>query len=312
MDGEREEMTQEEIDALFQEALLVVEGSNPERAIPMFEQLLVEGADGADVDHEIMIDLRMYLGRACMLAGLVERAVPVLRAALEDAERVTGRDSRLTYSCMGNLCRALGGLGEHEEAVELALDLFNRRLDQFGELDNGTLNALGHLAQLAYESGDVEGACELMEEQLVLRTEAFGPDDPRTETSRFNLTVMRARHDGDHAPVERLLREYERDFGSVSPQAIALRTSLAGIYERQGRREMALAEWAQVERDRTEMLGGDNVHTLVATVRKLRILVDMGEPRAAIELVETGRRIARIAGPDHPILPYCDVDRDPD
>ena len=256
----RKKLTEAEFEALFREALMVVEGSHPGGAVPMFEELLLSAVLDMEVgDHpeqedlEGMINLRMYLGRALMLSKRATEAVPVLRIALEDSRRVCGATSRLTFSCKGNLCRALGKAGQFEEAIELALELFNERVRVFGRKDNGTLNAMGHLSHLMFEAGETEIACELMEELLELRTELFGADDPRTESSRFNLVVMKASLDNDVDAVRELMEEYEAGFGSACPQTITLRETLAGIYSRKGHLWKAYLERTRARADRDRL-----------------------------------------------------------
>ena len=256
----RKRLTEQEFEALFAEALMVVEGSNPGRAVAMFEELLLSAVLDMEADArpeqedlEGMINLRMYLGRALMLGKRAEDAVPVLRLALWDSRHVSGERSRLTFSCKGNLCRALGKAGEFEEAIGMALELLNERVEEFGETDNGTLNALGHLSQLLFEAGEIETACELMSDLLEIRTELFGPDDPRTESSRFNLTVMSASLDNDPRALKAMIEEYEAGFGSACPQTITLRETLAGVYTRKGRLWKAHVERTRARAQRARL-----------------------------------------------------------
>ena len=299
-------MDRSQIEALLEEAIMVIEGSTPERAVQMLEDAMAAMAFDLSAGDESMIEVRMYLGRAFWMSDVPERAVPVLRAAWADAVRVTGPESRLSFSCAGNLCRALGKMHLFEEALEIAGDLYARRVAEFGELDNGTLNSLGHISQLLYEAGAWDEAVETMEELLQLRTDAFGADDPRTESSRYNLSVMVARLTDD---VKKLsgstMRRYVKMFGEESSPVIGLHAQIAAVHERNGDLEAALREWQHVERMRIDLHGEVAIPTLTATARKLWVIWQLGDSRVENQLRLVGATIARIAGPDHPVAKWC-------
>lgn len=305
-DFEIKEMSEAAVADLFEEALRVIEGSTPERAVQMLEDVLAARASRLAVDDPVVVEIRMYLGRALRLSGLAERAVPILRAAWADAVRATGPLSRLSFSCSGNLCRALGEIGEFEEAIDIALDAFESRQAEFGELDNGTLNSLGHIAHLQYEVGLVEDAVDTMSELLARRTEAFGEDDSRTESSRYNLAVMTARLENDEeCIVGETLDHFTAKYGADSAVVVNLGAQLAAIHEDNGRLEEALAEWTHVEQKRAQTHGEVALPTLTATARKLSIIRKLGDNRVDAQLQAICHTVQRIAGPDHPLARWC-------
>lgn len=305
-DFETPGMDDDQVEALFEEALLVIEGSTPERAVQMLEDVLAAVGLHRDIDDPEMIEIRMYLGRALWLSGLAERAIPILRAAWADAVRVTGPVSRLSFSCSGNLCRALGRNEEFEEALTIALEAYELRESEYGELDNGTLNSLGHLSHLLFDCGEWENAVELMEELLERRTEAFGEDDPRTVSSSYNLAVMRARlANREDIIVEEAINVYSEEYGNGSTPVVNLHAQLAAIHEAGGRLEDALREWEYVERMRAELNGEVAIPTLNATARKLWVIKQLGDARVDNQIREISRTVARIAGPDHPLAQWC-------
>ena len=300
------EMAASAAEALYEEALMVLEGSNPERAVQMFEDLMAYLAIDHAVDSEEMIELRMYLGRALWLSGLAERAIPVLRAAWADSVRVTGAATRLSFSCAGNLCRALGAARQFEEAFAIAGDSYALREKEFGELDNGTLNSLGHIAHLQYEAGLLEDAVETMDELLARRTEAFGPHDARTESSRYNLAVMQARlaESGEEVTGETMAHFVEL-YGEFSAPVIGLHAQRAAIHEDNDELADALREWEYVERMRVDLHGELALPTLTATARKLWVMWQMGDASVETHFRVVGQTIARIAGQEHPTARWC-------
>jgi hypothetical protein len=195
---------------------------------------------------------------------------------------------------------------QFEEALEIAVDTYERRAREFGELDNGTLNSMGHIAHLQYQAGFIEHAVETMGMLLEARTEAFGPDDDRTESSRYNLAVMTARMEERQEHIAgSTLQHFIDVYGETSGPVVGLHAQLAAIHEDNGRLEEALREWEHVERLRVDLHGEVAVPTLTATARKLWVIWKLGDARVETQLRIVGQTIARIAGADHPMARWC-------
>ena len=288
----------QEFNNRYEEAIQVVDGPHPERSVQLLEDLLMEAFKFHVIDDQIIIQLRMYLGSALWRSGLHARAVPILEAALEDAVRTRGWESRDTFSCAGNLCRALGGVGRLEEALRLAKMTYDKRVAVFGELDNGTLNSLGHLANLYFDVGNFNKAISLMSAQLEKRIEAFGEHDSRTRSSRYNLTIMRAQRDNNEQDLLDLLVECTDEYGAEHPNTIGVWEHIAGMFERNGLPEEALAAWREVELKMGNAFGEVALPTLSAVRRRLQIQQALGDDRVANHLVIVKHTISRITGQD--------------
>jgi tetratricopeptide (TPR) repeat protein len=280
----------------FEEAIQIVDGPHPERSVQLLEDLLLEAFEFHVIDDQIIIQLRMYLGSALWRSGLHARAVPILEAALEDAVRALGWESRDTFSCAGNLCRALGRVGRLEEALRLAKMTYDKRVIVFGELDNGTLNSLGHLANLYFDVGNFNKAISLMSAQLEKRIEAFGEHDSRTRSSKYNLTVMRARRDNNEQDLLDLLVEYTNEFGSEHPHTIGVWRHIAAMFERNGLLEEALETWREVELKFTDAFGEVALPSLKATRRRLMVQQELGDNQVTQQLDIVENTILRISG----------------
>jgi len=291
-------MSTEEFNNRFEEAVRIVDGPHPERAVQLLEDLMLEASEFYVADDQIVIQLRMYLGSALWRSDLVARAVPILEAALEDAVRALGWEDRVTFSCAGNLCRALSGVGRLEEAIRLAKTTYDKRLSMFGDLDNGTLNSLGHLANLYFDAGNFNKAVELMSSLLEKRTEAFGEHDSRTRSSQYNLTVMRARRDNNEQDLLDLLVEYTNELGPEHPHTIGVWKHIAAMFERNGLLEEALGTWREVELKLTDAFGEVALPTLKATRRRLMVQQALGDNQVAQQLEVVGNTILRISGQD--------------
>jgi len=291
-------MSTEEFNNRFEEAVRIVDGPHPEHAVQLLEDLMLEASEFYLADDQIVIQLRMYLGSALWRSDLVARAVPILEAALEDAIRALGWEDRVTFSCAGNLCRALSGIGCDKEAVRLATSTYEKRAAVFGELDNGTLNSLGHLASLYFDVGNFNKAVELMSSLLEKRTEAFGEHDSRTRSSKYNLTVMRARRDNNEQDLLDLLVEYTNELGPEHPHTIGVWKHIAAMFERNGLLEEALETWREVELKLTDAFGEVALPTLKATRRRLMVQQALGDNQVTQQLEIVGNTILRISGQD--------------
>jgi tetratricopeptide (TPR) repeat protein len=257
---------------------------------------MLEASEFYLADDQIVIQLRMYLGSALWRSDLVARAVPILEAALDDAVRALGWEDRVTFSCAGNLCRALSGVGRLEEAIRLATSTYEKRAAVFGELDNGTLNSLGHLANLYFDAGNFNKAVELMSSLLEKRTEAFGEYDSRTRSSQYNLTVMRARRDDNEQDLLDLLVEYTNELGAEHPHTIGVWKHIAAMFERNGLLEEALETWREVELKLTDAFGEVALPTLKATRRRLMVQQELGDNQVAQQLDIVEKTILRVCG----------------
>jgi hypothetical protein len=168
----------------------------------------------------------------------------------------------------------------------------------FGDLDNGTLNSLGHLANLYFDVGNFNKAVELMSSLLEKRTEAFGEHDSRTRSSKYNLTVMRARRDNNEQDLLDLLVEYTNELGPEHPHTIGVWKHIAAMFERNGLLEEALGTWREVELKLTDAFGEVALPTLKATRRRLMVQQALGDNQVAQQLDVVGNTILRISRQD--------------
>jgi tetratricopeptide (TPR) repeat protein len=292
---DQQTMSTQDFKSRFRDAVQIVNGPHPEYAVQLFKDLILEASEDHLADDEIVIQLRMYLGSALWRSDIYARAVPVLEAALEDAVRTLGWENRITFSCSGNLCRALSGLGKVDEALRLAKMTYQKRIIALGEFDNGTLNSLNHLAQLYFDSGNFKQATSLMSSLYRRRRHAFGEDDDRTRSSKHNLTVMQAGRDNNKQDLLNLLFEYTNEYEPEHPYTIDVWEQLAELFERNGQLEEALETWREVESRRTRAFGEVALPTLAAVQRRLLVQQTLGDDHAAQHLDIISNTILRIS-----------------
>jgi tetratricopeptide (TPR) repeat protein len=293
---DQQTMSTQDFKSRFKDAIQIVDGPHPEYAVQLFKDLILEASEDHLADEDIVIQLRMYLGSALWRSDVYAQAVSILEAALEDAVRNLGWENRITFSCSGNLCRALSGLGKIEEALRLAKMTYQKRIIAFGEFDNGTLNSLNHLAHLYFEAGDINRANTLMSTLYKRRSHAFGKNDSRTQSSKHNLAIMQARRNNNKQDLLNLLAELTNEFGSEHPSTIGVLEHLARMFERNGQLEAALETWREAELKFTHAFGEVALPTLATAQRRLMVQQALGDNEVAQQLVMVQETISRISG----------------
>jgi hypothetical protein len=135
-----------------------------------------------------------------------------------------------------------------------------------------------------------------MSSLLEKRTEAFGEHDSRTRSSKYNLTVMRARRDDNEQDLLDLLVEYTNELGAEHPHTIGVWKHIAAMFERNGLLEEALETWREVELKFNNAFGEVALPTLKATRRRLMVQQALGDNQVAQQLEIVGNAIQRIIG----------------
>ena len=293
---DQQTMSTQDFKSRFKDAIQIVNGPHPEYAVQLFKDLILEASEDHLADEDIVIQLRMYLGSALWRSDLYAQAVPILEAALEDAVRNLGWENRITFSCAGNLCRALSSLGKIDEALRLAKMTYQKRIIAFGEFDNGTLNSLNHLAHLYFEAGDINRATSLMSTLYQRRSHAFGKNDSRTQSSKHNLALMQARRDNNKQDLLNLLAELTNEFGPEHPSTIDVLEHLARMFERNGQLEAALETWREAELKFTHAFGEVALPTLATAQRRLMVQQALGDNQVYQQLAMVQETISRISG----------------
>lgn len=293
---DQQTMSTQDFKSRFKDAIQIVDGPHPEYAVQLFKDLILEASEDHLADNRIVIQLRMYLGSALWRSDVYAQAVPILEAALEDAVRNLGWENRITFSCSGNLCRALSGLGKIEEALRLAKMTYQKRIIAFGEFDNGTLNSLNHLAHLYFEAGDINRATSLMSTLYKRRFHAFGKNDSRTQSSKHNLALMQARRDNNKQDLLNLLADLTNEFGPEHPSTIGVLEHLARMFEQNGQLEAALETWREAELKFTHVFGEVALPTLATAQRRLTVQQALGDNQVDQQLVMVREIISRISG----------------
>ncbi|WP_433678945.1 tetratricopeptide repeat protein [Nocardia sp. CA-119907] len=188
----------------------------------------------------------------------------------------------------------------------------------------GTLFVRHQLAFWRGRSGDMRRAVAELDAVLTDELRVLGPDDPRTLTTRLNLTNVRGRHDvaeAAHNPrslvglddtaaraiaravaeLEQLLTDQVRVLGADHPDTLNTRYSLIYWSSESDEPARAAAEYERILHDQTSVLGPDHPDTLNTRHSIAYWHGENGEiPRAIAELERLLADQLRILGPDDP------------
>ncbi|MEV0113518.1 tetratricopeptide repeat protein [Streptomyces sp. NPDC050844] len=155
---------------------------------------------------------------------------------------------------------------------------------RIGETHHDTLRALERLAACLFAEGDAKKARPLFERVLLLRSRAFGDDDPGTLLAACNLGAC-ITHLGEDREAFRLnddtVRRCERRLGKDHETTILAGGNLASSLFRLGEHRKALARYRDIHRRRRRTSGENSLLTLGAEANVANTLQKLGDHEAA-------------------------------
>ncbi len=138
-------------------------------------------------------ELNLTLGLALSHLGEHERALPSLRAAVAENERLYGRDSVESAEALhrlGDVLREADRFEEAQEALDEALAIRRRHLAP--ESDE-MADSYNNLAILALDRGDFAGSERLQTESVAMHARLSGEGSPELGTPLNNLAMLKRR-----------------------------------------------------------------------------------------------------------------------
>ncbi|MFE4258960.1 FxSxx-COOH system tetratricopeptide repeat protein, partial [Streptomyces sp. NPDC056883] len=157
------------------------------RAIPLFEQTLVDRLRVLGEDDPATLGSSGNLAYAYLELGDMARAIPLYEQTLTDDLRVLGEDHPDTLTSSNNLAHAYQIAGDLGRAIPLYEQNLRDRLRVLGPDHPATLGSGNNLASAYQEAGDLAHAIPLYEQTLTDELRVLGEDHPDTLTSSNNL-----------------------------------------------------------------------------------------------------------------------------
>ncbi|MEM7229624.1 MAG: tetratricopeptide repeat protein [Planctomycetota bacterium] len=272
-----------EIKRLLTEMLSSVDPANArgrEFSVEMMLDDAMARLDAGELDGYPMIEaeLRMTIGETYMSLGLVEDAIPNMRAAVDLRTNQLGESDLLTADAVGGLavCYGYSGLHRPNDAEPLLRRAFAVRMDQLGEEHPDTLEMMYYTAWNHYHLGRVEEAEALHRETLDIRRRVLGETHPDTGYSWNCLGVFCLEEDRLDEAVEHFGRALDiaiMSEGEDHPTAIKARANLAGALLRSERTEEAIALYERVVEQSHRVLGESHPRTILIQGRLAGLLL---------------------------------------
>ena len=172
------------------------------------------------------------------------------------------------------------------------------------EGDPRALIRVRHILGRAYlELNAADRALPLLEQNVTLAGDLFGPDHPATITSLWNLgNTLNAtgQHERGAEVHRQLLDTVLRLRGEKSEEALGAMTNLANSLDATGRPEEAAALRERVYQSGRQFLGADHIDFQSARQNYAALLMERGESGEALAVLEQLQRDQfKSPGPDH-------------
>ncbi|MEU9529655.1 MULTISPECIES: tetratricopeptide repeat protein [Streptomyces] len=207
------------------------------------------------------------LARVLRVAGAGSEYLLLRRSDLEAAILHLGPEHPDTLMGRNHLASALGGLGEHQQAVDLHRQVLADRERILGSDHPDTLTSRNNLADALSALGEYQEALDLHRQTLADHERILGSDHPDTLTSRNNLANALGNL-GEYQQAldlhRQVLADRERILGPHHPATLTSRNNLADTLSDLGERRQALDLHRQVLADRERILGSDHPDTLTS------------------------------------------------
>lgn len=243
-------------------------------------------------------------GAWLVAADRENEAEPLLRGALEVAERVFGRDHPETHGVRHQLAMLLETRGELEAAAALYQATLEVREQALGERHADLIPHLGNLAAVRKAAMDYSAARPLLERAVALAERHYGNSHPTMAACLDNLAgLLYSGHDHEQAEnlYQRALGVVETAFGPAHPATAASLHNLGTLLDAREQYRMAEQLFARALTIRQEVFGDEHANT-VSTLHNLAGVLDaMGDAKQAEPMYRRAVEIwEKLVGAEHP------------
>lgn len=146
------------------------------------------------------------IGLAYQNLGIFDKAVALLKTAVEIRRQVLGDADRTTLESMNNLASVLFSEGKLAEAEPLCRDIVQAARAVFGEEHLSTLTAMNNLGMTLQALDKLPEAADVLRRTLDGRRRILGGDHPKTATSCEHLAKVLLEEGADE-DAEAFIRE---------------------------------------------------------------------------------------------------------
>ena len=141
-------------------------------------------------DYEHIAILKNNLAILSRLKGNYEKAIDLLRQAIDINISIFGERYREIGICYNNLGVVYNVLGDYNRSIECHKQALEVARSQYGEIHSDTALAFNNLACSYHESGYLRKALECHKAALGIFLALYGEESPYTATSYDSLSVL--------------------------------------------------------------------------------------------------------------------------
>lgn len=204
------------------------------KAVDIYELVIKNNERTLGSTHpELAVELR-GLADAYAKSGAYSKALPLLERSLLISKKAFGERNLQTSETLNSLGNFYGlYLGDYSQALPLLEKSHAIRANLLGADDPKTLMALGNVAHVYHEMGEIDRALVLFKRVEEGIRAKLGPEHPFLALALFNLaTAVSNKGNNDHAVMllEEALSINERTLGADHPETIATMVQLGSCY----------------------------------------------------------------------------------
>ena len=248
-------------------------------------------------------------GRYAQEQGHYDKSEVMNRRALEESEKILGKEHSSTLPSINNLALALQYQGKYEEVEAIHRRALAGYEKVLGKEHPHTLTSVSNLALVLRYQGKYEEAEAMHRRVLAGYEKVLGKEHPDTLTSVSNLVLV-LQYQGKYEEVEAMQRRAldgrEKVLGEEHPHTLASVNNLAMVLQYQGKYEEAEAMYRRALAGYEKVLGKEHPHTLTSIYNLANLLHQ--QQRFVLAKSMYKRALAgfeRVLRPDHPITKAC-------
>ena len=257
----------ESVDTLNSEGIECYDAKEYERAVLIFEQVLLLKKEIYGETHPRVASGLHNLALSYEAQGRYNEAEPLLKQELEIYRNELDEAHPHIAMSLNSLAELYFLQGHYSGAEPFYKQALEIRRNAFGEDNQDVATSLNNLAILYKSQGRYSEAEPLLQQALSIWRNLLGEDHPFVATGLNNLAELYCIH-GDYAEAERLFGEatgiYRKTYGDEDLEVASSLNNLAFLYQAQGRYTEAEPLYKQAFNIYRKGLGED--HPNIATV----------------------------------------------
>ncbi len=247
--------------------------------------------------------LLQTIGHTYLQLGLLSRAEPHLRRAVEIREAELGRRHPATAEALDRQATLLWKQGSLEAAEALFTEALGSRREALGPDHELTLESMNNLGILLTDQGRYSEAEAIHADLLAARRRVLGADHRSTLTSMNALAIVvenQGRLDEAGDLYLACMEGRRRTLGEEHVETITAMSNVANSLVRRGRLDEAAPLALKALDLRRRVMGNEHPETLRTSTVVARLLFEQGRLQESADLLTESLEIKRrVLGPDH-------------